>query len=58
MTVTLDSSGSFSGTIMVTADNVTVENNDTFQLVLASEDGSVSVMGGPATVTITDNTCE
>ena len=57
VTVTLDSSGSFSGTIDIGPDDV-IESDETFHLVLTTEDPSVTVMDGTATVYIIDGTCE
>ena len=57
VTVELDNSGSVSETIMIGPDDV-IENEETFQLMLTTEDPSVSGIGDQATVAITDNTCE
>ena len=57
VTVELGSTGSVNGTIMIGPDDV-IESDETFELMLATEDPSVTVMGGPATVAITDNTRE
>ena len=45
------------GSVMTLPDSV-VEADETFLLSLTVRDSSVSVDGGPATVTITDNTSE
>ena len=55
--LTLDTSAAVGGSVMTLPDSV-VEVNEMFLLNLTVEDPLVSVAGGPATVTITDNTSE
>ena len=56
MNLTLNTSA-VGGSVMTLPDSV-VEVNEMFLLSLTVRDSSVSVDGGPATVTITDNTSE